>query len=373
MSTASAAPADHRHYHAIDLLRFLAAMAVLLYHFTASGSYVAPAGYSWVGPRDIYPELEPVTRFGFLGVELFFLISGFVILASALGRGPLEFAVSRFSRIYPIYWAGIAFSVVAMICFLGASANLRVWQVLVNATLLQTPLGVRHVDPVYWTLWVELQFYAWVFLLILFRVVHRVKIWLPVWLAVTVLYSVTGHPVKMNLFINPQYSSLFIAGAVFFLAARDGFRPFHVLMLIVSWAVSVRFALPHAALYIDPATRADQLVAAGAITLMFAVFLLISLHKLKVRGTRTTALLGALTFPLYVIHHQFGHLAIDHLHVRWHPYLVLLAVAGSCIVIAYVTYRTADRKLAVFVRSTLMRTVGRVRISWLAPGTRADR
>ena len=100
-------------FEVIDLLRFGAAVAVMIYHFTASGAFES-AGHTLVAPRDIFPSLEPVTHFGFLGVDLFFLISGFVILSSALDRTALQFAVSRFSRIYPTYWAGIAFSLLCL-------------------------------------------------------------------------------------------------------------------------------------------------------------------------------------------------------------------------------------------------------------------
>ena len=61
----------------LDLLRFLAALAVVLYHYTFRGF---SNGDMSTMP---YPLLVPVTKYGSLGVELFFMISGFVILMSA--------------------------------------------------------------------------------------------------------------------------------------------------------------------------------------------------------------------------------------------------------------------------------------------------
>ena len=67
-------------FYEIDLLRLLAALAVVFYHYTYRG-YMAN-NYSPVA----FPALAPVTKYGYLGVELFFIISGYVVLRSAQGK-----------------------------------------------------------------------------------------------------------------------------------------------------------------------------------------------------------------------------------------------------------------------------------------------
>lgn len=42
--------------------------------------------------------------YGFYGVHLFFVVSGFVILTSLERSGPRKFIISRFVRLYPVYW-----------------------------------------------------------------------------------------------------------------------------------------------------------------------------------------------------------------------------------------------------------------------------
>src|SRR5690606_39636831 len=56
-------------------------------HYTASGiGNVMNDRYKLLATKDLYPEFFWFTKYGFLGVHLFFMISGFVILASALNR-----------------------------------------------------------------------------------------------------------------------------------------------------------------------------------------------------------------------------------------------------------------------------------------------
>ncbi|EAQ8060912.1 acyltransferase, partial [Salmonella enterica] len=79
----------------IDLLRFVAAMAVVFFHYAFRG--YAADGMS-IMP---YPSLAPVSKYGFLGVQLFFMISGFVILMSASHGSIQNFTISRMVRLYP--------------------------------------------------------------------------------------------------------------------------------------------------------------------------------------------------------------------------------------------------------------------------------
>lgn len=86
----------------LDGMRFCAAMVVLLFHF---------AFRSWTS-ADIptvvnYGLLGDISKYGYLGVDLFFMISGFVILMSAEGRTATAFVRSRAIRLYPAYWFSV--------------------------------------------------------------------------------------------------------------------------------------------------------------------------------------------------------------------------------------------------------------------------
>lgn len=84
--------------HEIDALRGVAAMAVALFHYTTrlTELYGARSG------------ADVSFGHGHYGVNLFFVISGFVIFTTLekMSR-PMDFVVSRFSRLFPVYWAAI--------------------------------------------------------------------------------------------------------------------------------------------------------------------------------------------------------------------------------------------------------------------------
>src|SRR4051812_19156660 len=87
---------------ALDGLRFLAALAVMFFHYTAAEKLL------WGNPSRLeFPTMNLLTRYGYLGVQLFFVISGFVILMTAYGRNVEEFVASRFSRLFPAYWVAV--------------------------------------------------------------------------------------------------------------------------------------------------------------------------------------------------------------------------------------------------------------------------
>lgn len=124
----------------IDLLRFLAALSVVFFHYSFRG--YAADGLS----RMPYPFLAPFTKYGYLGVELFFMISGFVILMTVASGSLRTFIISRFTRLYPAFLAccTITFIVTILIGAPKFSASLR--QYIINMTMLGKFVGIPSID-----------------------------------------------------------------------------------------------------------------------------------------------------------------------------------------------------------------------------------
>lgn len=140
----------------IDGLRGLAALSVMLGHWA---EFIAKqnAPQHWVRAIDF--AFLDYFSFGRLGVVAFFCVSGFVVPFSFRGARPLlSFPISRMFRLYPAYWASILAVVIVFPLTGGETFGLT--RTLVNFTMIQriTPYG--SVLAVYWTLFIELLFYA---------------------------------------------------------------------------------------------------------------------------------------------------------------------------------------------------------------------
>ncbi|TPN50172.1 MULTISPECIES: acyltransferase [unclassified Mesorhizobium] len=154
------------HYLAIDLLRILAATLVLLNHFATFGG----ASASVVDlDQAAFGFLSAFAGVGAVGVEIFFVISGFVIAMSASGKGGLShafrFARLRAVRILPALWIS------ALICLAARAAygeNVSSLPMAFIRSIILSPKG-PYIDGVVWSLVVEAVFYATIFICIISR------------------------------------------------------------------------------------------------------------------------------------------------------------------------------------------------------------
>lgn len=324
----------------IDLVRFLAAMSVVIFHYAFRG--YAADGHS-VMP---YPLLEPIAKYGYLGVELFFLISGFVILMTA-ARGDLRaFAISRFVRLYPAFWTCCTITFIAIVLMGGNHYSASPSQYLINMTMLSGFVGVPSIDGVYWSLFVELQFYALVALLLLGGRIHQAQGFLLVWLAATIVLE--AFPISaLRFLLIADYSVYFIAGAMSYLIWARGMS----LLRMTTIGICLLVAL-HQALRGIPsferhyATDVNLFVVGGIIASYFAVMLLIATRRMGMLGRRRWLLAGALTYPLYLLHQYIGFMLFNIGYPRINPHVLFWGTVMLMIVIAYGVHVLVERPCA---------------------------
>lgn len=147
----------------LDYARFAAAIAVVLYHYTYIG--IAAKNVTSMG---FMPDLIVYTKYGYLGVEFFFMISGYVIFFSAKNCDAAKFTTLRFLRLYPAFLTGVLLTSLVQF-FWGTSNSVYLSQIIYNLTMIPRFFGRDYVDQSYWTLQLELQFYILISFFLLFR------------------------------------------------------------------------------------------------------------------------------------------------------------------------------------------------------------
>jgi peptidoglycan/LPS O-acetylase OafA/YrhL len=328
---------------ALDLLRFVAAAMVLLFHYTFRGA-VDPTFVTTT-----FPELDGITRYGSFGVYLFFIISGFVILLTvdAGGRRPAHFVASRISRLYPAFWAAVI--VTFIVCLLaGATFAVGIGDYFRNLGMFPSWIRAPYVDGVYWTLELELTFYLLMVGYLLFFQ-HRFRIeWLLLgWLLVILPFAPNElGPGRLRVGLMVSAAPYFIGGCIFYLAWRSGWTRLRVGLLAGSWLVACVEAMRVAqSAQTEFATPFSPIVAAAVASIGFIVFLGLVLRPAWFRfGGRRATMLGALTYPLYLVHQFIGYVVINVIAPVAGRWVAVMAATATVLAIAVAIHRLVERR-----------------------------
>lgn len=349
-------------YAALDGLRFAAALAVLAFHYTARTTSVWPEQMSTVAPA-----VFDVTKYGFFGVDLFFVISGFVILLSAWDRPLPSFVASRVARLFPAYWVSVALTAVVLVV---AGHTITVDQVAANLTMVHEALNVGHVDGVYWTLWVELRFYVLIGVFLLVGITeNRVLAFCALWPLVAAVAKDTHLDFLASILVW-QHAPLFAGGMAIFLLTRNprSTPAWLVLGLDVAFATTTAGS--------DAANSIARTTGSGIphtaqwllIVLCFGAVAVVTLTPVRRVGWRWLTTLGALTYPLYLLHEEIGWQVIRLTQrTGWVPAVLLASVVS--VALAFVVNRFVERPLGPRLRRAVLSTIA----SPTTHGRRAER
>lgn len=338
----------------LDCLRLTAAIGVVLYHYTAfSGSE-----FWGVPAREVFPRLSLITAYGALGVQLFFIISGFVILMSAYGRSVGQFAASRISRLFPAYWTAVLLAAILLLVISPGSLNKVSWaDAVVNLTMLQQALTVPSLDGVYWTLWVELLFYLTIaFFLWRGMTEQKLLAFIFVWPLLGLL-SLQANAKILEAVLIPVYSPLFAVGMGIYLIHAHG----HNMVRWLAVAVNVVLSCHQTAVGFLPAMshstgRELSLEVMWLAILSFvAIVALISTTPLRNCGWKWMSVAGALTYPLYLVHEMWGWWIIRTVHHALGPWPSVAVAAAFAVILAWLIHKLIERRFASRFKKALVR------------------
>lgn len=346
----------------LDGLRLIAALAVVGFHYTVAWRVdgVRP-------PQHFLPTAAHVTVYGFLGVELFFMISGFVICMSSWGRKLGDFFTSRVSRLYPAYWVCILLTLVVVTILpisggVPQPAEFSLTDIAVNLTMLQEPMGVPSVDTVYWTLFVELRFYLLFAFLVRFGLDYRrTVLFCAVWMTVALIAPTLQSPLITMLTI-PEYAPYFIAGIAMYLIHRFGPTPLLYAIVGFAWLICLDRVSDRVG-SITPGFGVPRWPGLLFITVAYLVMLAVALRWTDRITWSWLTVAGALTYPFYLLHQRIGYSVMRTVyeHTKMPVWMVIAATAVGVAGLAWLVHRVVERPLTVALRSALRRSIAELR------------
>lgn len=328
----------------LDALRGIAAVAVLAYHYTTR--YSEQIGHVGGMPLDLLA--------GKYGVQLFFLISGFVIFMTLeRTRTAMDFVVSRFSRLFPGYWAAAALTAWVIYTVGLPQQRLPLHDLILNFTMVQEILGAEHLDGSYWTLQIELFFYAQMLLWFVLGQLKRIHWIIGGWLVLAAIEGLCekhgwhfSYVVRELLIL--RFIPFFAMGILFY---RMRTHPAELRLNIVMIGLCL--------LAIAVGERPVFLLVGVICCAIFCVF---TLGWLRFLNTPVFAWLGALSYSLYLIHQSIGFVVIYRLERLGVPSLL------ACLVAMAVAFALA-MALTRWVEKPAMRWI---RSGWKRHGVRLE-
>jgi len=274
----------------IDALRGIAAMLVVLFHYTTR--YQQLFGHS----------TEPLFSlpWGHYGVNLFFMISGFVIFMTLdRTRKPMDFVVSRFSRLYPAFWAAVVLTFVVTHGLGLPDKEVGLMVALLNLSMIHGLFGVPDVDAVYWTLQVELIFYAWALLTFRLRWLDRVPLLLAILFALRIVYfgfdTLWGIdlPWTLSHLLILNYIPWFGMGIMIHRLTRSAGAPAGADIAVMLAAIGLLWLV----------ASVQQAVLAAALC---ALMWMAAQGRLAVLRNPVLVWLGSVSYTLYLTHENIG-------------------------------------------------------------------
>ncbi|MFT7828728.1 acyltransferase family protein [Priestia megaterium] len=301
----------------LDSLRGIAALSVMLYH------YLTRYNELFSNPNDSIMDF----KYGKYGVNLFFIISGFVIYMSISHQTDIKnFIVKRVIRLYPAYIFAVilTFMVIKIYSLPGRGVSLK--EALLNLTMVQGFIpGINNVDGVYWTLTIEVTFYIIIAFLIIVKLINRITIVSITWLIIASFIQILSTQVESNILnivnalIITKYFHLFIIGIMFYkLREQRELKYYVVIVTCLFYELIFKYYVSNV-----------------LVTVFIIGFFCLINNKLGFLNHNFLIFLGTISYPLYLIHQNIGYVVINLLDkvgldsniIFLIPILISLAIA----------------------------------------------
>ena len=341
------------HYTLLDAVRFFAAFWVMNFHYLFNQS----------GDLEWY-------RYGNLGVQLFFIISGFVIVQSLKNKSIKDFAINRFLRLFPLFWILCTFTYLLTL-IIPHTANVSFTEYLRSMTMFGDLFNgivgyTRLIDPSYWTLTVELIFYIGIGIFTYFCSYKNIRYFLGFWLVVSAIAFLlkVDHNFYVKLLLVRHAAYFAFGGALSLVVMKQAQdileKYFDWILLFVSGGYAT-YIHPRA---LEPYYTINPLDT-KIITLLHILFFIAipilvysSVYIKNKRLINFLTILGGITYPLYLLHQKIGNAILNFVtanydKISWSHLSIGFEII--IIVISYIVY-LQDKRLRDWLRVKLFTT-----------------
>ncbi|WP_210485718.1 acyltransferase family protein [Microvirga antarctica] len=355
----SKSPAGRVSY--LDGLRGVAILMVLLFHAFARWPELVPFG-------DAFKDVA-LFRVGYIGVNLFFIISGFVILMTLEKCASFRiFITRRWMRLFPAMLICSAIIFITAPLFPERPLGLPVLRDLLPGLSFVEPMIWERVlgghqgvlEGAFWSLYVEMKFYV-VFGLLYFALGRSAAIAAIAGLFVLTLLlafigtlmpsalGLVGPAGKVLLLLGSEYYGWFAAGALFYLYTVEK-RSFWL------WT-GMAIALIAAAAMAGPSAK----IAAVLVTMLFAAPL-VSRAAQTILSQRALLFLGFVSYPLYLLHENLmiaGMVKLGRVVPALPPLLYPVLPIAALLVLAWVVAVFLEPRVKMALQAGFRRVRGR--------------
>lgn len=317
----------------LDSLRGIAAIFVMIYHYF----YRFDVLYK-------HPHFETKwASIGVFGVELFFLISGFVIFWSIRNiKKNLPFLISRFTRLYPTFWVAIIISF-TLVCIFGLPGReVSIKEMFLNFFMFHGYLNIPSVDGVYWTLMIELSFYFWIFLLLILKKTKQIDYFLILFLIPSLCYNLDFFhcPDKVASFFLLKYISFFSIGIFFYKLKTNQCKTSTYIAFTLAFITSL---------------CTSKMTYIPIILFIHLLFFISIKEYSKILRSRVLVFLGNISYPLYLIHQNLGYIIIREFYKNdFNPLLGILLAFVFSILLAWAIHTSIEKPSSKYLKKRLL-------------------
>lgn len=215
-------------------------------------------------------------------------------------------------------------------------------------------------DGPYWSLAVEITFYFLISLLIGYYLLRYVDWFLLLWIGYVALPKLPYNGTLFTELFFRGYAIYFIAGMLFYLLQQpEGRTRFRFAMLSIAYLLAIKSCVGQAKV-LPYHAHLNPLVISAIITSFFIIFGLIASRKINFGNYSWLKWLGALTYPLYLLHSDMALIAFHHLKADVNKYVLLGGAVTGMILLAFLTYWFVDKPFGKYIGVRLNRALAKL-------------